>query len=86
MKFHHGWCHCRSGPTLGSPQNAFTGKMKFHHGWCHCRSGPTLGSPQNAFRDPLLVVSKKNFDVMAHPEAEWLSQKSVLIFSFSLFF
>jgi len=60
--------------------------MKFHHGCSQCRSGPTLGSPQNVFRHPLLVVSKKIFDVMAHPEAEWPSQKSVLIFFFFHYF
>jgi len=36
-------------------------------------------------RAPLIVVSKKKFDVMAHPEAECPSQQNILIFIFSYF-
>jgi len=32
-----------------------------------------------------MVVSKKYFDFMAHPEAEWPSQQNTLIFNLSVF-
>ena len=44
-----------------------------------------LWAPKNAFRGLQRVISKNDFDIMAHPEAEWPSQQSICIFYFFLF-
>jgi len=33
-----------------------------------------------------MVISKKYFDITAHPEAKWPSQQNTLIFCFIIFF
>jgi len=37
---------------------------------------------ENANRGPSVVISKKYFDITAHPEAKWSSQQNILIFCF----
>jgi len=45
-----------------------------------------LWVPRNCLKSPLMVISEKSdFDVMAHPEAEWASQQNLLIFNFFYF-
>jgi len=34
---------------------------------------------------PPMVISKKYFDITAHPEANWPSQQNILIFCFFYF-
>jgi len=33
----------------------------------------------------MVISEKSDFDVMAHPEAEWASQQNLLIFNFFYF-
>jgi len=56
--------------------------------WCVMNSAVAAQpwSPPKRLQGPLMVISEKNyFDVSAHPEVEWFSQKHILIFSFYYF-
>jgi len=44
-----------------------------------------LASPKRLTEAPLLVASIKDFNVMAHSEAEWPSKQNIPIFYFALF-